>query len=39
MAAEVDLDIEVLKSEIKKTYSSVSQEPDKDFIFPSRATS
>ena len=34
MPAEVDIDIEVLKSEIKKTYSSVSQEPDKDFIFP-----
>jgi hypothetical protein len=23
-----------LKSEIKKTYASVSQEPEKDFIFP-----
>jgi arsenite methyltransferase len=28
------LDVETLKCEIKKTYASVSQEPDKDFIFP-----
>jgi arsenite methyltransferase len=34
MAAEVEIDVEVLKSEIKKTYASVSQEPEKDFIFP-----
>jgi SAM-dependent methyltransferase len=34
MAVEVDIDVEVLKSEIKKTYASVSQEPQKDFIFP-----
>jgi arsenite methyltransferase len=34
MAAEVEVDVEVLKSEIKKTYSSVSEDPDKDFIFP-----
>jgi len=34
MAAEVEIDVEVLKSEIKKTYASVSQEPGKDFIFP-----
>ena len=34
MGAEVEIDLEVLKSEIKKTYASVSQEPGKDFIFP-----
>jgi arsenite methyltransferase len=34
MAVDVDVDVDVLKSEIKKTYASVSQEPEKDFIFP-----
>jgi arsenite methyltransferase len=34
MAVDVAIDVEVLKSEIKKTYASVSQEPEKDFIFP-----
>ena len=34
MAVEVDVDVELLKSEIKKTYASVSAEPEKDFIFP-----
>lgn len=34
MAIDVDIDVEVLKSEIKKTYASVSTEPEKDFIFP-----
>jgi len=34
MDIEVDIDVELLKSEIKKTYSSVSQEPERDFIFP-----
>jgi len=34
MAIDVDLDVELLKSEIKKTYSSVSNEPERDFIFP-----
>ena len=29
-----EIDVEVLKGEIKKTYASVSQEPGKDFIFP-----
>jgi arsenite methyltransferase len=28
------IDVGLLKSEIRKTYASVSQEPDKDFIFP-----
>ena len=34
MAVEVDIDVGVLRSEIRKTYASVSQEPEKDFIFP-----
>src|ERR671926_1378842 len=34
MSVEVDIDVDLLKSEIKKTYSSVSQEPERDFIFP-----
>jgi SAM-dependent methyltransferase len=34
MAIDVELDVGVLKSEIKKTYASVSQDPDRDFIFP-----
>ena len=34
MSVEVDIDVELLKSEIKKTYSSVSQEPERNFIFP-----
>jgi arsenite methyltransferase len=28
------VDVETLKCEIKKTYAAVSEEPDKDFIFP-----
>src|SRR5262249_19854805 len=38
MAVEVEIDVDVLKSEIKRTYSSVSEEPDKDFIFPTGRT-
>jgi SAM-dependent methyltransferase len=34
MAVDVEIDIALLKSEIKKTYASVSTEPEKDFIFP-----
>ena len=34
MAVDVGVDVGLLKSEIKKTYASVSQEPGKDFIFP-----
>jgi arsenite methyltransferase len=34
MAVEVDIDVEVLKCEIKKTYARVSQEPTEDFVFP-----
>jgi arsenite methyltransferase len=34
MAVDVEVDVDLLKSEIKKTYASVSTEPEKDFIFP-----
>jgi arsenite methyltransferase len=34
MAVDVELDVQLLKQEIKKTYASVSQEPQQDFIFP-----
>jgi SAM-dependent methyltransferase len=34
MAVEADIDLDLLKSEIKKTYASVSTEPEKDFVFP-----
>ena len=34
MAVQVDIDVALLKREIKKTYSEVSQQPEKDFIFP-----
>jgi arsenite methyltransferase len=34
MTAEVGVDVDVLKREIKKTYARVSQEPERDFIFP-----
>ena len=34
MAVDADIDVELLKSEIKKTYASVSDEADRDFIFP-----
>jgi SAM-dependent methyltransferase len=34
LTVEVGIDVELLKSEIKKTYSAVSQEPERDFIFP-----
>jgi arsenite methyltransferase len=34
MATEVDIDVSLLKSEIKKTYASVSSEPEKEYIFP-----
>ena len=34
MSIDVGVDVGLLKSEIKKTYASVSQEPEKDFIFP-----
>jgi arsenite methyltransferase len=34
VSTELEIDVEVLKREIKKTYASVSQEPEKDFVFP-----
>jgi arsenite methyltransferase len=34
MAIDVEIDVRLLKSEIKKTYAQVSNEPEKDFIFP-----
>jgi SAM-dependent methyltransferase len=34
MAVDVEIDVDLLKSEIKKTYAAVSDEPEKDFIFP-----
>jgi SAM-dependent methyltransferase len=34
MAVEVEIDVDLLKREIRKTYASVSQEPEKDFVFP-----
>jgi SAM-dependent methyltransferase len=34
MTVEVGIDVGLLKSEIKKTYASVSDEPEREFIFP-----
>jgi arsenite methyltransferase len=34
LSVDIGVDVGLLKSEIKKTYASVSQEPEKDFIFP-----
>jgi SAM-dependent methyltransferase len=34
MAVDAQLDTELLKCEIKKTYAAVSQEPERDFVFP-----
>jgi SAM-dependent methyltransferase len=34
MAVDVEIDVDLLKSEIKKTYASVSDEPEREFIFP-----
>jgi arsenite methyltransferase len=34
VAVDVEIDVEVLKSEIKKTYARVSEQPEEDFIFP-----
>lgn len=34
MAVDLQLDVELLKGEIRKTYAAVSQEPERDFIFP-----
>jgi arsenite methyltransferase len=34
MAIDVEIDVDVLKTEIRKTYACVSEEPERDFIFP-----
>jgi SAM-dependent methyltransferase len=34
MSVKVDIDVETLKCEIKKTYAQVSAEPETEFIFP-----
>ena len=34
MTTDVDVDVELLKCEIKKTYARVSEQPDEDFVFP-----
>jgi arsenite methyltransferase len=34
MAIEIPIDVDLLKKEIKKTYAAVSQDPGKDFVFP-----
>src|SRR5438874_118993 len=34
MAIDVDIDVALLKREIKKTYASVSDDPGREFIFP-----
>jgi arsenite methyltransferase len=34
MPVDAGIDVELLKSEIKKTYACVSEQPDTDFIFP-----
>jgi arsenite methyltransferase len=34
VSVEVGIDVDLLKSEIKKTYASVSDEPEREFIFP-----
>jgi arsenite methyltransferase len=34
VSVDVDIDVDLLKSEIKKTYASVSDEPERGFIFP-----
>jgi hypothetical protein len=33
MAVEIGIDLELLKSEIKKIYASVSEQPETEFIF------
>ena len=34
MVVDAGIDVGLLKSEIRKTYASVSQEPQKEFVFP-----
>lgn len=32
--ADIGIDVDVLKHEIRKTYAAVSEEPERDFVFP-----
>jgi arsenite methyltransferase len=34
MAIEIPIDVDLLKKEIKKTYAALSEDPGKDFVFP-----
>jgi hypothetical protein len=34
MAVDIEIDVDLLKSEIKKTYAAVSGDPEREFIFP-----
>src|SRR5215218_10157954 len=34
MAVDIEIDVDVLKNEIRKTYAAVSEEPEREFIFP-----
>jgi SAM-dependent methyltransferase len=34
LVVDVDIDVEILKCEIKKTYARVSEQPGEDFVFP-----
>jgi arsenite methyltransferase len=34
LAVDVEIDVDLLKNEIKKTYADVSRQPERDFIFP-----
>ena len=34
MATDIDIDIALLKSEIKKTYAAVCEQPQHEFVFP-----
>ena len=34
MSVDIGVDVGLLKAEIRKTYAAVSDEPEKDFIFP-----
>lgn len=34
MTVELEIDVGLLKSEIKKTYAAVSDEPEREFVFP-----
>jgi arsenite methyltransferase len=38
MAVQGEIDVAYLKSEIKRTYAEVSEQPQKDFIFPTGRT-